>query len=66
MSWAIVLENHTDLDGVLLLSDDRGEAVSIAREVLRRGQRVVVQEYQIRPPALRPIPGMTEALSPDR
>lgn len=59
-SWAIALEGRSDADGVLLLSDDRWEANSIATEVRRRGQRVVVRPYNRRPPTLRPVPGKTE------
>jgi hypothetical protein len=65
MPWAIVLQDHPDEEGILLLSDDKGEALSIAREVCNRGrQRVVVRPCQSRPPTVRLL-GTKVSLSPD-
>jgi hypothetical protein len=62
-SWAIVLESRSDLSGILLVSDDRLEMVTIADEVRRRGHPVVVRPYPWRSPTLRLISVATESLS---
>jgi hypothetical protein len=45
MSWALTLEGRADLAGILLLVDDRDEAEIIAREVSRKGTRIVIKPF---------------------
>jgi hypothetical protein len=51
-SWAVALEGRHDPAAVLLLLDDRLEAESIASEIRRHGQPVVVRWYVPPPPWL--------------
>jgi hypothetical protein len=51
-SWAVTVEGRDDPTAVLLLTDDRVEAESIAAEMRVHGHPVVVCWYVPGPPSL--------------